>query len=180
MLIDAHIERGFTLIEVLIAIIVITLLFMLGVPSFMTWMQNSQIRTAAQAIANGMQLARAEAIHRNVTVQIQLTSQSNGTGAAWTVSEVTTGTVVQKWSSAEGASGTQIAQAGGGILTFNQLGRVVSPNPSDNSASLLQVDVTSHNDSADPALRNLRVVVGQGGNARMCDANLPSSDPRAC
>jgi len=46
--------------------------------------------------------------------------------------------------------------------------------------SLLQVDVTSSNDATDPALRKLRVVVGNGGMARMCDPNLAQPDPRAC
>jgi hypothetical protein len=40
--------------------------------------------------------------------------------------------------------------------------------------------VTSSNDAADPALRKMRVLVGNGGNARMCDPQLLQPDPRAC
>jgi len=184
MLIRPQLIRGFTLIEMLIAIGIVALLFKMGAPSFRTWLQNTQVRNAAHAITDGINTARGEAIHRNVAVQLQLTSLTNGTQAAWTVSElpapIGTGTVVQRWSSADGARSAQIVQAPGGILTFNALGRVIPLNPFDNSQPLLQVDVTSSNDAADPALRKLRVVVGNGGMARMCDPNLAQPDPRAC
>jgi type IV fimbrial biogenesis protein FimT len=184
MLTRLYTARGFTIIEMLIGIAIVALLFMLALPSYRTWIQNTQVRAAAHAITDGINLARGEAIHRNVPVQLQLTSAGNGTNEAWTVSEVPapvgTGTVVQQWSSADAASSTQIVQAGGGLVTFNALGRVMPQNPFDNSAPLLQVDVTSAVDAADPALRKMRVVVGNGGMARMCDPNLAQPDPRAC
>ena len=182
MLTQPRIARGFTIIEMLVGIAIVALLFLLAVPSFKSWIQNTQIRAAAHAISDGINLARGEAIHRNVPGPLQLTSLANGTKEAWTVSEVPApvgaGTIVQQWSSADGASSTQIVQAGGGLITFNALGRVLPLNPFDNSAPLLQVDVTSRVN--DPALRNLRVVVGNGGMARMCDPNLAQPDPRAC
>ena len=178
MLTRLNTQRGFTLIEMLVGISVVALLILLAVPSFKSWIQNTQIRAAAHAIADGINLARGEAIHRNVPVQLQLTSLGNGTNAAWTVSEVTTGIIVQQWSSTDGSSNSKIVQAGGGLITFNALGRVLATNPLDGSLPLLQVDVTSS--VTDPALRKLRVVVGNGGMARMCDPNLAQPDPRAC
>jgi type IV fimbrial biogenesis protein FimT len=181
MLTRIRTARGFTLIEMLIGIGIVALLFKMAAPSYRTWLQNTQIRNAAHAIADGMNTARGEAIARNAQVQLQLTSQGNGTGPGWQVALVSAPLVpIQSWSSAEGASSTQIVQAGGGILTFSALGRVVAPNPIDSSAPLLQVDVTSSNDASDLALRKLRVVVGSGGMARMCDPNLAQPDPRAC
>jgi type IV fimbrial biogenesis protein FimT len=181
MLIRAQSPRGFTLIEMLIGIAIVALLLKIAAPSFRTWMQNTQIRSAAHAIADGMNTARGQAISRNVPVQIQLTSLGSGSSPAWQIALVSAPAVpIQAWTSADGASSAQIAQAGGGILTFNTLGRVVAPNPVDNSAPLIQVDVTSNNDGSDLALRNMRVVVGNGGMARMCDPNLAQPDPRAC
>ena len=181
MLIRPQSPRGFTLIEMLIGIAIVALLLKIAAPSFRTWMQNTQIRSAAHAIADGMNTARGLAISRNVAVQIQLTSLGNGSSPAWQLALVSAPAVpVQTWSSADGASSTQIVQAGGGILTFNPLGRVIAPNPVDSSAPLLQVDVTSNNDGGDLALRSMRVVVGNGGMARMCDPNLAQPDPRAC
>jgi type IV fimbrial biogenesis protein FimT len=181
MLMRAQSPRGFTLIEMLIGIAIVALLLKIAAPSFRTWMQNTQIRSAAHAIADGINTARGLAISRNVQVQIQVTSLGSGNSPAWQMALVSAPAVpIQTWTSADGASSAQIAQAGGGILTFNALGRVVAPNPVDNSAPLLQVDVTSNNDGGDLALRKMRVVVGNGGMARMCDPNLAQPDPRAC
>jgi type IV fimbrial biogenesis protein FimT len=181
MLIDSLKLKGFSLIELVVALAVVALLFTLAAPSFRTWMQNTQIRSAAQAITNGMSVARGEAIHRNVNVQFTLSSASDGTAASWQVALVSAPTVpLQSWSSAEGATSAQLVQAGGGIVTFNGLGRVISSNPFDGSAPLLQVDVTSSNDASDAALRKMRVEVGTGGMARMCDPLIAQPDPRAC
>lgn len=184
MLIRPQLSRGFSVIEMLIGLAIVGLLLKIALPSYRTWIQNTQIRSAAHAIVSGMQVARAQAIARNVPVQLALTSQADGTGVAWQVNELFppngTGAFVEAWSSAEGASSSQILQAGGGIVTYNSLGRVIAQNPFDNSAPLLQVDVTSSNDAGDAALRNIRVLIGNGGSARMCDPQLAQPDPRAC
>ena len=38
------------------------IMLFIALPNFAVWMQNTQIRTAGEAVLNGMQLARAEAI----------------------------------------------------------------------------------------------------------------------
>ena len=74
MLNSRYSETGFSLIELLVGITIVGILFMLGVPSFKSWIQNSQIRTATEVIQNGLELARAEAVRRNTLVRFQLTS----------------------------------------------------------------------------------------------------------
>jgi type IV fimbrial biogenesis protein FimT len=72
-------QGGFTLIEVLIAVIIIGILFSVAAPSFTAMVQNSKIRTTTDAILNGLQLARAEGVSRNAVVRFQLTdSLTNG------------------------------------------------------------------------------------------------------
>jgi len=179
MLIRSKPVRGFSVIEMLIGLAIVGLLLKIAIPSYRTWLQNTQIRAATHAIANGMQTARAQAIARNVLVQLVLTSQPDGTGVAWQVQETANpAPPVEQWSAAEGASSAQILQPPGGTVTFNSLGRVTANQ--DGSASLLQVDVTSSNDAGDTALRNMRVLIGNGGSARMCDPQLAQPDPRAC
>ena len=70
------IPRGFSLIEMMIAVVIVGLLLMAGVPAYTTWIQNLQIRTGAEAILNGMQLARAEAVRRNTNVRFVLDRKS--------------------------------------------------------------------------------------------------------
>src|SRR4051812_28032047 len=62
---------GFTLIEMLVTLAVMALLLMVGLPSMNTWMQNTQLRSSAEGIQGGLQLARAEALRRNVQVRFQ-------------------------------------------------------------------------------------------------------------
>ena len=79
MLKRGTVERGFTLVEVMISITVLGIILMLGLPAFGTWLQNQQLRAASEGMLNGLQTARAEAIRRNLLVQIVVAPP----GAGW-------------------------------------------------------------------------------------------------
>ena len=81
MLNSRHSTAGFTLIELLIGIAITVILLLLGVPSFKSLIQNAQIHTATDALQNGIELARAEAVRRNTLVRFQLTTSLNGSCA---------------------------------------------------------------------------------------------------
>lgn len=74
MLNSIHRDAGFSLIELLIGVTIAGILLVMGIPSFKSWLQNTEIRTAAESIQNGLELARAEAVRRNTQVRFQLTS----------------------------------------------------------------------------------------------------------
>jgi type IV fimbrial biogenesis protein FimT len=78
-------SRGVTLIELAVVLAVVAILFAQAAPSFSAWIHNSQVRTAAESIQNGMQLARAEAIRRNRSVMFWLTSAATPPQADWLV-----------------------------------------------------------------------------------------------
>jgi type IV fimbrial biogenesis protein FimT len=163
---------GFSLIELLVGVSIMIILTTIAVPSFQTWFQNSQIRNAAESTANGLQRARAEAVARNTNVQFAL-----GTGSAWVVSVVSDGTQIDQRSSSEGSQNVTrtVLPAGTTTITFNNLGSVLPLN-ADGTAPLTQVDLGALGGN-----QNLRVTIGVGGNARMCDPNLAAgSSPRAC
>jgi type IV fimbrial biogenesis protein FimT len=79
MLTTGNNETGFTLVELLIGVTIMGILLVMGLPSFKSWVQNTQIRTATEAIQNGLELARAEAVRRNTQVRFQLTSTLDNT-----------------------------------------------------------------------------------------------------
>jgi type IV fimbrial biogenesis protein FimT len=66
--------RGFTLVEVLVGLAVVALLALIGFPAMGTFLQNSKLSNAAASYYSGIQLARAEAIRRNVETQFVLTN----------------------------------------------------------------------------------------------------------
>ena len=178
-LLYAH-ARGFTIVEVMITLAVMGILLAFGVPAFSTWIENTRIRTTAQNIQGGLQLAKAEAVRRNLSVKVVI---GGATGPAeWTVSAITPGgdVAVETRSGLEAANVNTvlgIAPPGATTLTFNGLGRAVNPN-GDGSAAISQVDVCPRAAGADK--RPLRIVVGAGGTVRMCDPAVATGDPRAC
>jgi len=190
-------QRGFTLIEVLIAFVVIGLLVALGMPSFSTWLQSSQIRTAAEAVQNGLSLARTEAVGRNTTVRFHLTDTLTNacnvstSGTNWIISlddaEDLCGTapsttiaprIIQVRSSNEGSPNVSVS-ATQSVVVFNALGRV-TPTPAGN----ITIDVTNPKGGTCAAsggnMRCLRIVVAPGGQVRMCDPKIASTDPQGC
>lgn len=178
MKMPAYIQRnaGVTLIEIAIALAILGLLITMAVPGYVNWIQNTQIRTAAEAILNGMKSARAEAIRRNMTVQLVLAANSD-----WEVRIVGTGEFVQSRSGADGSPNVALTlnPADATTITFNGLGRVVANN--DATPSITQVDIDSTTLAAEDS-RELRITVGTGGDVRMCDPDpgIHASDPRHC
>jgi type IV fimbrial biogenesis protein FimT len=176
-------QHGVTLIELIIGLVVVSLLLMLGIPSFKSWMINSQIRNASEAILNGIQLARANAIQQNRLIVFDL---SNGaTPVNWRVyldGNSVAGPDIQRWTADEGAKNTVMTPAAGSgtIVTFNGLGQRVAN--SLGGAMLTQINVTS-SASSSAEIRSLSITIGASGGIKMCDPDpvlVANGDPRAC
>jgi type IV fimbrial biogenesis protein FimT len=65
---------GFSLIELMIGLALLAVLLALGVPEFYSYLRNAKVRSAAENLYAGMQLARAEAVRRNAWIQLVLTT----------------------------------------------------------------------------------------------------------
>lgn len=160
-------RRGFTMIEMLITVAIVALLATLAAPSFKVMLANAQIRTAAQAMYDGLQLARVEAIRRNERVIF-----AKGTQSDWTVTVESDGSTVQARSSAEGSPAVLVTAtpAIATEVTFDGLGRI-RPN-TDASSSMLQLDADVPV-SLIPAgsSHELRINISGGGAVRLCDPN---------
>jgi len=171
-------SAGFTLIELLTALAILGILISLGLPSFIQMLRNAEIRAAAESVSNGLQRARAEAVSRNTRVKFVL-----GTGTAWTVDYVTkpvpTDPPIDSRESNEGSENTRVSSSlasdatAATTITFNQLGQVVAN--ADASKTLAQVNFV-----ATGANQGLRVTIGDGGSARVCDPNFVAPHLRAC
>lgn len=185
--------RGFSLIELVVGMVILGVLLSLMVPAFSNWLRNARVRTAAESVQNGLQLARAEAVRRNTLVRFSLVTTTDNNcaldaaGPNWVVSlESPAGKcatpasddvaprILQSRSGAEGSTATTIASDQSSV-TFNSLGRLTTP--------AANVDFQSATGTCLPApgtVRCLRVVVSIGGQIRMCDPALPSGDAQAC
>lgn len=80
--------RGFTMIELLLAITVAALLFAIGVPMFRDASLGSRLSAAANNLLGSVQLARSEAIKRNLAVSVCPSSDNDeicDLGGGWEV-----------------------------------------------------------------------------------------------
>jgi type IV fimbrial biogenesis protein FimT len=62
--------RGFTLIELMTAIVVLGVLLGIGVPSFTSAMRNNQIAAQSASLVQALNLARSESVKRGVRVSV--------------------------------------------------------------------------------------------------------------
>lgn len=172
-------SAGFTLVEILITITVMGILIMLAMPSFGEWLQNQQLRAGADASLNGLQVARAEAIRRNLAVQIVFAADST----AWAVTEAASGTAIQSRTQQEGSPNAVLAAtpAGATTVTFTPLGATTTNL--DGSPRITRLDISNTKGGAcQPAgpMRCLALIVQGGGSVKMCDPLVASPDARAC
>ena len=171
--------HGFSLIELMISVAVLGIMVTLGLPSFTDWINNTKIRTATEAVVNGVQLARTEAVRQNLSVQFALggTSPSD-----WTVTAIGSGGALTPLQTRvnEGSGNAVVAvlPAGATTVTFSGLGRIVANG--DASPSLTQIDVCSSANMAAGTMRKMRVAIGAGGNVKMCDPQVAVTDSRGC
>lgn len=177
MLMRARSSAGMTLIELLIGFVIIGVLLGLGVPSFTAWLQNVQVRNAAESILNGLQLARANAVQRNKAVTFTMA----GPDSSWTVtvdtpSALENGTV-QTRSAAEGTPNAVIVTTNPSI-TFDGLGKT-------NLAAAATIQVTNPTGgtcgTGTTNMRCLNLTVAVGGQIKMCDPQVVTAgDSRRC
>lgn len=174
----------------MITVAIVALLLALAVPSYQQWIANVRIRTTAEAIQNGLMLAKGEAVKRNTKVQFVLTSgdpiignvssiTASTTGTAWMVrvfqsgGTYTSADYVQGRNKAEGSQNVTVA-AGQSTVIFTGIGGL-SPIP----AAAIDIDVSGSSGSG--ANRPLRVTVARGGAIRLCDPAIQlSTSPLGC
>lgn len=199
-MLGARKQGGMSLVELMIAIAVFGILVVLGAPSFSTWLQSSQVRTAAESIVNGLQMARAEAVRRNTPVRFSLTSASGLVD--WEIcasnnAPCPASDLIQQRSNTEGSVNARVGvyedgdgnnasnystvvPAGNEMPThvlFNSLGRTVNDGSGDDT---VRIDVTN---ARNANARRMVITISIGGQVRMCDPALTATnptDPKAC
>lgn len=58
-------SKGFTLIELIIAMVIMGIIAAIGIPNFLGWMANYNLKAAANELYSSMQFARINAVKQN-------------------------------------------------------------------------------------------------------------------
>jgi type IV fimbrial biogenesis protein FimT len=126
-----HNQQGVTLVELMIGLVIVGFLFALGVPAYSGWIQNQKIRTAAESILNGIQLARNSAVSNNAPARFNLCDAAS----SWQVLAA---------SSTAAAPSTADTLCGAGVTTANNGNEIRQQERSGQEGSrLAQVTATS-------------------------------------
>jgi type IV fimbrial biogenesis protein FimT len=197
-------SAGFTLVEMMIAVVIVAIMLAIGVPSFRTFIHNAQIRTAAESMQAGLQLARSEALRRNARVTLWLVNDLSAAcvrtnaGNSWVVSmenptakcnvaasETVSPRAIQSRAGSDGSINVSVAAlnsadppAGASCITFNGFGRVEDTcvGGDDPVVTLTFASASSPEDT-----KTLQIRVDRGGSSHMCDPTVSvASDPAYC
>jgi type IV fimbrial biogenesis protein FimT len=201
-------QQGVTLIELMIGLVIVGILFAAGGPAYSTWIKSQQVRTAAESILNGIQLARSTAVNNNAPTRFNLCDTSSSwqvlaassTAAAVSAADATCGAGqavsagneirVQERTNKEGSSSA-------GITANSTIPAPTTLPVTDDGSRSITFDsfgrvVSPNADASNPittimvgaagGARSLLVIVQTGGGVRMCDpsALLSANDPRHC
>ena len=209
MLSQEEAQQGFTLIEAVITVSLIATLLALGISGSAKWTRDARIRSMAESIQSGLQLARVEAVNRNALTRFQLVTgldtscELSNSGGVWVVSmndtegkcnepALTLGQtcsggacIIQTSSGTAQGANTGISSTDSAII-FNGLG--TRSAIAGNTVSAVDITITGGDNTScvesrpldAGALRCLRVHVSPQGQIRLCDPALTGDDPRSC
>lgn len=74
---DRHDESGVTLIEVLVALVLLLVLGLLALPSWAEFQERQRLKAAAETLASSLNLARSEALAQQQFMYLQLSGQGS-------------------------------------------------------------------------------------------------------
>lgn len=114
-------HRGFTIIEILIAVAVVAILVAVGAPSLRDLVVGVRVRTVASDLYESLLFARSEAIKRNAIISV--VPNSGGWVAGWQVRVDADNTVLKVADAAPTVTATANAT---GNISFAMTGRVTT------------------------------------------------------
>ena len=126
--------RGFTMVELLVALALVAILASLAMPAFDSAFERSRADTEIEAVASVLNLARLEAINRSESVGVLPVSDGEWASSLNVVLDennndvLDAGETVLRSVPAMTAGATLVEADSAGSIIFNDLGALQSPN----------------------------------------------------
>ncbi len=120
-------SNGFTMVEMIVVLTLVSVLLMIAVPAFSSLILNQGIKTASYDLFSALQLARSEAIKRNDNTSLKAGASSDGAWTAgWRVLD-SSNNIIRSWNVASNLTIAETANSGATAITFARDGHVSSP-----------------------------------------------------
>ncbi|WP_288842082.1 GspH/FimT family pseudopilin [uncultured Deefgea sp.] len=71
-------NSGFTLIELMITVLLLSIVLAIAAPNFISWINNSRVKSTTENMAQDLIMARTEAIRRNKPTRLDVRSNCYG------------------------------------------------------------------------------------------------------
>jgi len=185
-----HPERGFSLLEIMIVVVIMSVLLATGTPALRAYMMNNKILAAAESFLSGLQQARTEAVRSNTTASFVMTSATDLSsisvtpdvgGKSWIVSAPDPDTptqriVIASKLASEGGGNTVAVAGSAATVVFNSLGAT-------NLGAVAIYAFSPVGDTCGGDIRCINVVVTPGGRTQICDPAVAATalaDSRRC
>lgn len=120
-----HSAKGFSLVELLIAVSLVGLLAAMAMPGFTSMIQNNRAETETSDLQRALNYARLEAINRGITIRIAPTSAADWTSDLQVSDTKTNPTTIRTLSGM--SSGATLGTGNVAAIEFNNLGGVSTP-----------------------------------------------------
>lgn len=173
--------RGFTLVELMITITVLSILVLAAAPSLRLWIFNTRVRSAAEVLQNGLRLAQSEAVRQSRQIEFTRTGSNWAAQIVPNASDAARATTVVGGGPLAGSTEGVTVTNGPASLCFSSLGNLVvnTATPSGGACAVGAAVFDIAHASSD---RPLRVQVSINGRVRMCDParTLSATNPDGC
>jgi type IV fimbrial biogenesis protein FimT len=206
MLIGASRQRGVTMMEIMVTVAIIAVAMAVGIPNLSSWAQSAQIKSTAETILTGLQMARGEAVRQNNQVQfIFLMDPDNDGSAGWQIISASSSVpgsfllsdgaiVAQSAAAAEMGENARLnfasspqgspcctspltaPIAGNENVVFDAFGKVLNQ-------TITRIDVvkSGDTDTTDEQKSRRRVIlISSSGSPKLCRPALAASNPQGC
>ncbi len=200
-------ERGFTLLELMIGLVIMGVLLAIAIPNMGSWMVATKARSAAEFYLEGFSMARRQAVGHNSASRIVLSTNAGNRQLDWQVDicfprpgtpcDDTSGswstTTTQAANDPEGTAGyTSVFRSATSLPPTDMLAPTVAP---EGATAVYYTPMGWVDTSVDNRLTRLRfdpntryaqevpvaaVAVSLAGMPSKCDPTKAAGDSRAC
>lgn len=155
-------QKGFSLIELMVSLSIMSFILVLASPSFVAWIANLKSKNVTESVQYAILQTKTEAMKTNSRVRVEIQNDTS-----WQIIRESDGAIINGKVSGEAQNTLQINTEpnNANSITFNGLGNVVeNSDGSDTVNNIRIVNSLDYNSK-----KNFRITVLNSGMVEVCD-----------